>query len=124
MTRPRYSKYAVGFLLGGIIMTGGLFFLMTAKSPFAGWGDGAGHFDAPPAGRLILPYSAYFICGIIATRSDKREVRIVACLVAHLAPMITFAFAGRDDALPFVIIDFVTFMAFGFVWFQMLRKDN
>ena len=124
MTSSRHSKYAGGFLLVGIVMTYGLMFLMTAKSSFSGWGDGAGHFDTPPAEGLVLPYSAYFVCGLIAACSSKRWVRIVAAIVAHLAPLITFTFAGPHDVPAFVVIDLVTFVAFGFVWFQMLRKDD
>jgi hypothetical protein len=124
MTNSRYSKYAGSFLLVGIIMTYGLMFLMTAKGPFAGMGDGAGHFDTPPAEGLVLPYSAYFVCGLIAACSSKRWIRIVAAIVAHLAPLITFTFAGPHDVPAFVFIDLVTFVAFGYAWFQMLRKDT
>jgi hypothetical protein len=124
MTSSRHSKYAGGFLLVGIIMTYGLMFLLTAKGPFAGAGDGAGHFDTPPAEGLVLPYSAYFVCGLIAACSSKRLVRVVASIVAHLAPLITFTFAHPHDVPAFVFIDVLTFVAFGNVWFQMLREDK
>lgn len=123
MTCSPHSKYAGIFLLVGLLMTYGLMFLMTAKGPFAGMGDGAGHFDSPPAEGLVLPYSAYFACGLVAACSAKRLIRIVAAVTAHLAPLITFAFAGPHDVPAFVTIDLVTFVAFGYVWFQMLRKD-
>jgi hypothetical protein len=124
MTSSPHPKYAGVFLLVGLLMTCGLMFLMTAKGPFAGWGDGAGHFDGPPAEGLVLPYSTYYACGLVAACSVKRRLRIVAAVLAHLAPFITFAFAGPHDVPAFVVIDLVTFVAFGFVWFQMLKKDT
>jgi hypothetical protein len=49
---------------------------------------------------------------------------MVAAVLAHSAPLATFAFAGPHDVPAFVAIDLLTFVAFGFVWFQMLRKDT
>src|SRR5689334_6245715 len=115
MTSSLHSKYAGTFLLVGLLMTSGLMFLMTAEGPFAGMGDGAGHFDSPPAEGLVLPYSAYFVCGLAAACSAKRLIRILAAVAAHLAPLITFAFAGPHDVPAFVTIDLVTFVAFGYV---------
>jgi hypothetical protein len=123
MTNSPYSKYAPRFLLVGLLMTYGLMFLMTARGPFAGLGDGAGHFDTPPTEGLVLPYSAYFVCGLVAACSAKRWIRIVAAIVAHLTPFITFVFTGHHDVAAFVAIDLVTFVAFGFAWFQMLKKE-
>jgi hypothetical protein len=123
MASSPYPKYAGRFLLAGLLMTIGLMFLLTAKGPFAGMGDGAGHFNSPPAEGLVLPYSAYFVSGFVAACSQKRWTRIVAAVVAHLAPIITFAFAGPHDVPFFVFIDFVTFVAFGLAWSQMVRKD-
>lgn len=121
MVNSPNSKYAGAFLIVGLLMTYGLMFLMTASGPFAGMGDGAGHFDSPPAEGLVFPYSAYYLCGFIAACSAKRRVRIVAAVIAHLAPLITFIFAGTNDIPAFVFIDLVTFIVFGHAWLKMLK---
>ncbi|MGB8368450.1 MAG: hypothetical protein ACLPYZ_09645 [Limisphaerales bacterium] len=123
MTNSPYSKYAGMFLLVGVAVTYGLMFLMTAKSPLSGWGDGAGHFNKPPPEWLVLPYSSYFLCGVVAASLAQRRIRIVAAIVAHLAPLISFAFATRKEVPAFVGLELVTFVVFGFAWFQMLKKE-
>jgi hypothetical protein len=98
-------------------------FLMTTKGPFSGWGDGAGHdSDGPFPEELVLPYSSYFLCGVVAACSVQRKIRIVAAAVAHSAPLISFAFASPKDVPAFVGLELLTFLVFGFAWFQMVRK--
>ncbi|HLX95104.1 MAG TPA: hypothetical protein VKU37_05105 [Verrucomicrobiae bacterium] len=123
--RSCHSKYAGSFLLVGIIMTYGLMFLMTARSPFAGMGDGSGqHGESPSPEGCVLPYSSYFLCGLIAACSARRWVRIVAAVIAHSAPFITLAFANPVEKPFFIVIDLLTFTVFGFAWFQILKKDD
>ena len=125
MTNSPYSKYAGRFLLAGILVTYGLMFLMTAKSPFSGWGDGAGHdSEGPPPEGLVLPYSSYFLCGVVAACSVQRRIRIVAGIVAHSAPFISFAFASPKYVPAFVGLVLITFVVFGFAWLQMLKKER
>lgn len=126
MTTAPYSKQAGMFLLVGVFVTCGLLFLMTtAVSGLAGWGDGSGQSsDASSPTGLVLPYSAYFLCGVVAACSAKRGARIAAAIVAHSAPFASQAFASSKDGPIFIGIDLVTFVMFGFAWFQMLRKDD
>jgi hypothetical protein len=123
MKNPPHSKYAGWFLLVGIVVTYGLMFLMTAQSPFSGWGDGAGHFDKPSPEWLVLPYSSYFLCGVVAACSTQRRNRIIAAIIGHLAPLLSFAFTTRKEVPFFVGLELVAFVAFGFAWFDMLRKQ-
>jgi hypothetical protein len=97
-------------------------FLMTAKGPFAGAGDGAGHFDDPPAAGVALPYAAYFLCGVIAASSAKRSVRIVAAIIAHSAPFVSLAFADPKSRAFFIVLAVIIYVIFGSSWFRMLRS--
>ncbi len=123
MMNPPHSKYAGWFLLVGIVVTYGLMFLMTARSPFSGWGDGSGHDDGPSPEWLIFPYSAYFVCGVVAACSVQRRNRIIAAIIGHLVPLLSFAFTTRKEVPMFVGLELITFALFGFAWFQMLRKE-
>jgi len=124
MTNTPHAKYAGRFLLVGILVSSGLMFLMTEKGPFSGMGDGAGNESGGPSPEgLVLPYSAYFLCGVVAACALQRRIRITAAIIAHLAPLISFAFARPTDVPAFVGIDLITFVVFGFAWFQMLRKE-
>jgi len=122
MTLPRHSVYAGMFLLVGTFVTLGLMFLMTAKGPFSGWGDGAGgDNDRVRSEGLVLPYSSYFLCGFVAACSVQRRIRIMATIVAHSAPLISFAFASSKDVPIFIGLELVTFAVFGFAWSRMLK---
>jgi hypothetical protein len=126
-TNSPFTRFAINagaFLFFGIFMTYGLMFLMTVNGPFSALGNGSGRFGDPPIAALVLPYSAYFLCGVIAALSPERRVRIVAAIIAHLALFVTYAFARPHDISAFVVIDIATVVAFGFAWFQMLRNDK
>lgn len=124
MTNQPSSKYACMFLIVGVIVTVVLFSLMDAKmSGLSGWGDGAhdGSVSYPPG--LILPYSSYYLCGFVAACLAMRWARFILAIVAHAAPFASQRFASYHDGPIFIGIDVVTFVIFGFAWFQMLRKD-
>lgn len=123
MTNSLHSKHAGWFLLVGVIMTYGLMFLMTANGPFAGAGDGAGLDEGPSPKGLVLPYSAYFVCGIVAACSGRRWLRIIAAVVAHTAPFGSFLFVNFKEVHGFLWIELITFAVFGFAWFQILKKQ-
>jgi hypothetical protein len=124
MTNQR-SKYGAMFLIAGAIVTFLLFFLMDTPMPgLSGWGDGAhdSSISYPPG--LILPYSSYFLCGFIAAFLALRWVRFILAVVAHAAPFASQRYASYHDGPIFIGIDVVTFIIFGFAWFQILRKDD
>lgn len=120
----KFGTHAGAFLFFGIFMTYGLMFLMTINGPFSALNISAGRFEEPPIAALVLPYSAYFLCGLIAALSSQRRIRIVAAVIAHFALFVTYAFARPHDVSAFVVIDLATVLIFGFAWFQMLRKEN
>jgi hypothetical protein len=123
MTSSPQPKYVGRFLIVGILLTYGLMFLMTAKGPFAGAGDGAGHFDTPPAAGVALPFAAYFLCGVITAASAKRTIRISAAILAHLAPFVSLAFADPESRTFFIGLAVIIYVIFGSSWFRMLRSD-
>ena len=106
----------------GILLTYGLMFLMTARGPFAGAGDGAGHYDTPPAAGVALPFAAYFLCGVIAAASAKRSIRISAAILAHSAPFVSLAFADPKSRTFFVVLAVIIYVIFASSWFRMLRS--
>ena len=122
MSAPSRPNYVARFLIVGILLTYGLMFLMTARGPFAGAGDGAGHFDSPPAAGIALPYAAYFLCGVVAAVSAKRGVRMTAAVVAHSAPFVSLAFADAESRTFFIVLAFIIYAVFGATWFRMLRR--
>jgi hypothetical protein len=97
-------------------------FLMTARGPFAGAGDGAGHYDRPPAAGIVLPYAAYFLCGVVASASAKQSIRISAAIIAHLAPFISQVFADAENRAFFIVLAFIIYAVFGAAWFRMLKR--
>jgi hypothetical protein len=96
-------------------------FLMTARSPFAGAGDGAGHYDSPPAAGIALPYAGYFLCGVVAAASAKRSIRIGAAIIAHSAPFLSLFFADAESRTFFIVLAFIIYAVFGAAWFKMLK---
>ena len=114
-------NYVGRFLIVGILLTYGLMFLTTARGPFAGAGDGAGHYDSPPAAGIALPYAAYFLCGVVAAASAKRSVRIGAAIVAHSAPFVSLVFADTESRTFFIMLAFIIYAVFGAAWFRMLK---
>jgi hypothetical protein len=121
MPGPPQAKYVGRFLIVGILLTYGLMFLMTAKGPFAGAGDGAGHYDRPPAAGIALPYAAYFFCGVVAAASAKQSIRISAAIIAHLAPFVSLVFADAESRTFFILLAFIIYAVFGAAWFRMLK---
>jgi hypothetical protein len=94
---------------------------MTAPSGFSS-GDGSGHVVGSSTLGLVLPYSCYFVCGIVATLISNRKGRVALVIIAHSAPFISFVFARANDGYAFIVIDLVTFAAFAFAWVHMLRR--
>ena len=115
------ENYVARFLVVGILLTYGLMFLLTARGPFAGAGDGAGHFDNPPAAGIALPYAAYFLCGVVAAASAKRSIRIGAAMVAHSAPFVSLVFADAESRTFCIVLALVIYAVFGAAWFRMLK---
>ena len=73
-------------------------------------------------GRDGLPYTAYFVGGLVASLSAKRRHRIYAAIAAHLIPLVTFWFADKADSKAFAIMYVVTFAGYAAAWRQMLKK--
>src|SRR5579859_352693 len=122
MTSSPQPKYVGRFLIVGILLTYGLMFLMTARGPFAGAGDGAGHYDTPSAAGVALPYAAYFLCGVIAAASAKHSIRIGAAIIAHSAPFVSLAFADPESRTFFIVLAVIIYVIFGSSWFRMLSS--
>jgi hypothetical protein len=120
----RFGINAGAFLFFGIFMTYGLSFLLTVNGPFSGLDIGASRFEEPPIAALVLPISAYFLCGLIAALSPERRFRIAAAVIAHSALLFTCAFSRAHDVSAFVVIALATVLTFGFAWFQMLRQES
>ena len=124
MSGAPQKNYVARFLIVGILLTYGLMFLLTASGPFAGAGDGAGHFDSPPAAGIALPYAAYFLCGVVAAASAKRNIRIGAAIVAHSAPFVSLAFADPKSRTFCIVLAFIIYAVFGATWFRMLKHHD
>jgi hypothetical protein len=126
MTSSPPFNYLGRFLITGILVTYGLLFLATPMRPFLGFGvgDGAGHYDAPSSWGVALPYTSYFVCGIIAATSARRSIRIGAAIIAHSAPFVSLAFADPESRTFFVGLAAVIYVVFGSAWFRMLRSRD
>jgi hypothetical protein len=122
MSGAPQKNYVARFLVVGILLTYGLMFLLTAKGPFAGAGDGAGRFDSPPAAGIALPYAAYFLCGVVAAASAKRSIRIGAAIIAHLVPFVSLVFADAESRTFCIVLAFIIYAIFGAAWFRMLQR--
>ena len=124
MPSPAQANYVGRFLIVGILLTFGLMFLLTAKGPFAGAGDGAGHFDSSPAAGIALPYAAYFLCGVVAAASAKRSIRIGAAIIAHSAPFVSLVFADAESRTFCIVLACIIYAVFGAAWFRMLKRHD
>ena len=122
----RHPIFAVLFLIGGLVVTGGLGSLFSFGNMEAGMSDGTqGEVISPTP--LLVSFAAYFICGIIACFVPQILTRSVLAVLAHLAPFQVLWFV-RAEGWPiekfFCVIIGVIFLVYSSCWILMFSKKR
>ena len=118
---------AVLFLLGGLLVVGGLGALFGIGNMEAGMSDSATVGAVVSPTPFLVSFGAYFVCGIVACFVPQILVRGILAALAHIAPF-RVLWLVRVQGWPvqrfFCIIITVIFLVYGACWIFMFCKKR
>jgi hypothetical protein len=119
--------FAVLFLIGGLVVIGGLGALFAIGNMEAGMSDSATEGAVVSPTPFLVSFGAYFICGIIASFVPQVIARIFLAFAAHVAPL-RVLWLVRHQGWPverfFVIITSVIFVLYSLCWIFMFQQKK